>query len=195
MGIADLLRLCRYARKKEKYAFLKGKRVAVDGYVWLHEFVAEYAEQVVLHKRYSCVVEAFVLRCQRLMDMGAIVCVVLDGCKPLHKLVTEGRTKRILAGLAAVEEIAGKREDGEDITFDASVMCYFICEEKGCEYKAKVPYSIKQHKAMVHDIDVTFFICEEKGCEYKAKVAREKDASIRQRMLVMSRNTKLMFII
>ena len=52
-----------------------------------------------------------------------------------------------------------------------STWFFFLCEEKGCEYKAKKPSSVKQHKANVHDIDVTFFVCGVGECDYKSKTA------------------------
>ena len=29
--------------------------------------------------------------------------------------------------------------------------------------------NVKQHKANIHDIDVTYYLCGEDGCDYKAK--------------------------
>ena len=41
----------------------------------------------------------------------------------------------------------------------------------GCVSKAKQASDLKTHKAMVHDIDITYYICDFKGCDYKAKKA------------------------
>ena len=54
MGNADLSRLSRLHLVLKNVCFLKGKRVAVDGYVRLREFLAEYAEEVVLRKLFLC---------------------------------------------------------------------------------------------------------------------------------------------
>jgi len=35
---------------------------------------------------------------------------------------------------------------------------YFLCDVDDCEYKAKQASDLKQHKANVHDIDVTFYV-------------------------------------
>ena len=42
----------------------------------------------------------------------------------------------------------------------------FMCGEEGCEYKAKQVSTLKEHKANVHDIDVTYFLCDVDGCLY-----------------------------
>ena len=39
------------------------------------------------------------------------------------------------------------------------------------EYKAKQASVLKTHKAMIHDIDVTYYLCNAVGCEYKANDA------------------------
>jgi len=46
-----------------------------------------------------------------------------------------------------------------------------LCGVDDCEYKAKKASTLKQHKAMVHDLDVTFYLCGVGSCEYKAKKA------------------------
>ena len=56
---------------------------------------------------------------------------------------------------------------------------YYICEEKGCEYKAKVASSVKTHKAFVHNIDVLYYPCKEKGCNYEAKSSSHTKAHMR----------------
>jgi hypothetical protein len=40
-----------------------------------------------------------------------------------------------------------------------------------CSVDAQHPSSATQHKAMIHDIDVTYHYCDEIGCDYKAKEA------------------------
>jgi len=47
----------------------------------------------------------------------------------------------------------------------------FSCGEEGCDYESRWAQSVKRHKAMVHDIDVTFYLCGVDDCEYKAKTA------------------------
>ena len=45
------------------------------------------------------------------------------------------------------------------------------CGEEGCNYESKWATTVKRHKAMVHDIDVTFYLCGVNECQYKAKHA------------------------
>ena len=47
----------------------------------------------------------------------------------------------------------------------------FVCGEGECEYYSNGASVMKQHKANIHDIDVTYYYCDQKGCEYKAKKA------------------------
>jgi glutaredoxin len=41
-----------------------------------------------------------------------------------------------------------------------------------CEYKTKQKRTLKQHKADVHDIGVTWHHCDVSECEYKTKQKR-----------------------
>ena len=46
---------------------------------------------------------------------------------------------------------------------------YYLCDEKGCDYKAKKASHVERHKAGIHGIDVIHYLCLEKGCEYRTK--------------------------
>ena len=45
-----------------------------------------------------------------------------------------------------------KEVDGERV---------FVCGEGECEYYSKVARYMKQHKANIHDIDVTYYFCDQ----------------------------------
>jgi hypothetical protein len=47
----------------------------------------------------------------------------------------------------------------------------FRCGEGDCQFASKQAHHVKNHKAFIHDIGVTYYYCDEIGCEYKAKVA------------------------
>jgi len=46
-----------------------------------------------------------------------------------------------------------------------------ICDISGCTFSCKKPSLLKQHKQMIHDIDVHWHHCDQDGCDYKAKQA------------------------
>ena len=67
----------------------------------------------------------------------------------------------------------------------------FVCGEDGCEYESKRKAGHKQHKAMIHDIDVTYYLCNADGCEFKAK-AHIHDIDVTYYLCVlMDANTRL----
>ena len=47
----------------------------------------------------------------------------------------------------------------------------FSCGEKGCDYKANLAGTLKNHKANIHDI-ATFYLCGVGGCDFKASLLR-----------------------
>ena len=48
------------------------------------------------------------------------------------------------------------------------IATYYLCDQKGCDYKAKQAGGVKTHKAFVHDINVIHYLCLEPGCGYQA---------------------------
>ena len=74
-----------------------GITIAVDGHVWLHEFVAKYAHDVLVGDNFDVVASAVLERCRRYMAWGCAVTLVFDGKKPLGKaLTTEARAAQRL---------------------------------------------------------------------------------------------------
>ena len=45
--------------------------------------------------------------------------------------------------------------------------------EPGCHYKSKTRNSLTNHRAVVHDIDVTWYPCTEDQCQFRSKTANE----------------------
>ena len=56
---------------------------------------------------------------------------------------------------------------------------YFICEEKGCEYKAKEAGNLRKHRANIHDIDVLYYPCKVEGCNYEGKTSSNTKTHMR----------------
>jgi len=90
--------------------------VAVDGFVWLHEFVAQGAREVLIHKNIAPVVDAFAWRCKRWIQQGINLIIVFDGLKPPIKGgTTASRYQRRMKNLAMIEGLLEGDEDGIEI--------------------------------------------------------------------------------
>ena len=74
-------------------ARIRGKRPAVDGYVWLHELVYAYAEDN-YRDDYEPIVAAFMDRIQKLLHYGALPFIVFDGKHFLGRLQTRSEERR-----------------------------------------------------------------------------------------------------
>ena len=46
---------------------------------------------------------------------------------------------------------------------------FIYCDQDGCNYKCKRKNNLKRHKAVLHDIGVTWFHCDQYNCNYKVK--------------------------
>ena len=105
MGVAKLLRYLEFGRIRLRVReFATDKKIAVDGYVWAHEFTAQSARAVLIDRAIAPVIEAFVWRCKRWLQQGIDILVVFDGLKPPIKgTTTTLRLERRMRNLAVVE--------------------------------------------------------------------------------------------
>lgn len=89
MGVAKLLRYLEFGRIRLRVReFATDKKIAVEGYVWAHEFTAQSARAVLIDRAIAPVIEAFVWRCKRWLQQGIDILVVFDGLKPPIKGTT-----------------------------------------------------------------------------------------------------------
>jgi exonuclease-1 len=80
MGVRLLMKFIQYATKRSNsIRYCRGKRVGVDGFVWLHEAVVKYAREVVICKDHSSVLRWIVFRCQQWLMGNIMHIIVFDG--------------------------------------------------------------------------------------------------------------------
>ena len=100
-------------------------------------------------------------------DVGVIQHDLLI-CQPCDE-VTEARkdTSSSGGGGAGVNGLVAERrqEDGGEVVDEMKYSCRII----GCDFKAKLKGTVKNHLAQVHEVNVKWYPCPEVGCDYKAK--------------------------
>ena len=83
-----------------------GITVAVDAYVWMHEFTAKHARRILLDDDKLIVAQEILLRSKRWSAFGVTCYLVFDGKKQKAKGVTnDERTKKRLVAAAEVERL------------------------------------------------------------------------------------------
>ncbi len=148
-------------------ARIRGKRPAVDGYVWLHELVYAYAEDN-YRDDYEPIVAAFMDRIQKVLRYGALPFIVFDG-KPLPgKAANKKRGEKRMEALTQLdEEFIRRVANGENETevvadFDSGVLhaanaikpdlvraVIVALRERGVRY-AVAPYEADAQIAQLH---------------------------------------------
>jgi exonuclease-1 len=138
MGIPELLqRLGPLVEQQDIFRVAAGKRLGVDGHVWLHQLAYRYAESIVVHGDYRPLACAFLKQAKSIKTRGIDLYFVFDGdvtpakahtdlerqeirMKALEKILREGENPSqqsvrgaVTVGWVAVSAVIAKlREDG-----------------------------------------------------------------------------------
>ena len=82
MGVPGLLKSLGGGTEGDVFVFGAGRRVAIDASVWMHEFAASRAEDVVARKSYGVIASLYVARVELLTRHGILTISVFDGPDP-----------------------------------------------------------------------------------------------------------------
>lgn len=89
MGIEGLLKFFRSKVKRVKLSELKGKRIGIDGYVWLHRAIFSGNFELATNSNGLAFVNYFLKNAKFLLDLEIIPIVVFDGDKLGNKNVED----------------------------------------------------------------------------------------------------------
>jgi exonuclease-1 len=106
MGVSGLLPALKASTQQVHIRDYRGKRVAVDSYVWLHRAVLTCAADLCMNVPTTKYVKYFMNRVQELLAAGIIPVLVFDGGKLPAKLAEEeSREKRRAHALAVASNL------------------------------------------------------------------------------------------
>eukprot|EP00754_Rhynchopus_humris_P002061 Rhum_TRINITY_DN11159_c0_g1::Rhum_TRINITY_DN11159_c0_g1_i1::g.42436::m.42436/K10746/EXO1; exonuclease 1 len=95
MGIQGLLRTVKDTAEKCNISVFRGKKVGVDGYVWLHRACAACAYELTVGLPTKAYITYFLDRVQLMLDAGVVPVIVFDGDDmPSKRGTNESRQKR-----------------------------------------------------------------------------------------------------
>ena len=105
MGVTGLLpQLGPLIRHGNIYAAASGRRVGVDGHVWLHQLAYAHAQSIVLDRDYKPLAADFLQRAQEALGHGIDLVFVFDGAPTPAKRETDtGRAVRRAKAIAALQ--------------------------------------------------------------------------------------------
>ncbi|KAL7422078.1 hypothetical protein Q5752_002721 [Cryptotrichosporon argae] len=122
MGISGLLPLLKDIQVSGNIQDFKGKRLAVDGYVWLHKGAFGCAEDLVKGKRTTKFVDYAMHRVRMLRHWGVTPVMVFDGGPlPAKRKTEDSRAKSRAEHLARAQSFEAQRRMG------AARDCYTKC--------------------------------------------------------------------
>lgn len=93
MGINGLLPLARDAIKNVHISDFAGKRIAVDGFVWLHRGCLSCAKELAKNQHTTKYIAYFMQQVQLLLNNGIQPLIVFDGCDLPAKRVTNEKRR------------------------------------------------------------------------------------------------------
>ena len=106
MGVSGLLPALKASTQQVHISDYRGKRVAVDSYVWLHRAVLTCAADICMNVPTTKYVKYFMNRVQELLAAGIVPILVFDGGKLPAKLAEEeSREKRRAHSLAVATNL------------------------------------------------------------------------------------------
>eukprot|EP00951_Prasinocladus_malaysianus_P041379 scaffold487612_cov19-Prasinocladus_malaysianus.AAC.1 len=108
MGIPGLLKQVNPLITKENlYALARGKRVGVDGHVWLHQLAYGFAQCIVVDKDYGPLAKEFLQRAISVQSQGVDLLFVFDGAPtPAKGETDQARQVRRARALSKLEHEA-----------------------------------------------------------------------------------------
>lgn len=144
MGISNLLKILESIQTSRHLSYYKGKKVAVDGYCWLHKSIYLISEQIFHNPHSKRYLKYLNKRVDQLLRFNIIPIIVFDGDKlQMKKIEEEERQKRrnevTMESLKLIrkgkeKEAQTKRLEGIDINPHMAYEFIKLLKQKGIEY-------------------------------------------------------------
>ena len=144
MGISNLLKILESIQTSRHLSYYKGKRVAVDGYCWLHKSIYLLSEQIFHNPHSKRYLKYLNKRVEQLLRFNIKPIIVFDGDKlQMKKIEEEERQKRrnevTMESLKLIrkgmeKEAQSKRLEGIDINPHMAYEFIKLLKQKGVEY-------------------------------------------------------------
>ena len=144
MGISNLLKILESIQTSRHLSYYKGKKVAVDGYCWLHKSIYLLTEQIFHNPHSKRYLKYLNKRVDQLLRFNIIPIIVFDGDKlQMKKIEEEERQKRrnevTMESLKLIrkgkeKEAQSKRLEGIDINPHMAYEFIKLLKQKGVEY-------------------------------------------------------------
>ena len=144
MGISNLLKILESIQTSRHLSYYKGKRVAVDGYCWLHKSIYLLTEQIIHNPHSKRYLKYLNKRVDQLLRFNIKPIIVFDGDKlQMKKIEEEERQKRrnevTMESLKLIrkgmeKEAQSKRLEGIDINPHMAYEFIKLLKQKGVEY-------------------------------------------------------------
>ena len=162
MGINNLLKILESIQTSRHLSYYKGKKVAVDGYCWLHKSIYLLSEQIFHNPHSKRYLKYLNKRVDQLLRFNIIPIIVFDGDKlQMKKIEEEERQKRrnevTMESLKLIrkgkeKEAQTKRLEGIDINPQMAYEFIKLLKQKNVEYYV-APYEADVQLAYLSKIN------------------------------------------
>ena len=162
MGISNLLKILESIQTSRHLSYYKGKRVAVDGYCWLHKSIYLLSEQIFHNPHSKRYLKYLNKRVDQLLRFNITPIIVFDGDKlQMKKIEEEERQKRRnevtreslkLIRKGKEKEAQTKRLEGIDINPQMAYEFIKLLKQKKVEYYV-APYEADVQLAYLDKIN------------------------------------------
>ena len=162
MGISNLLKILESIQTSRHLSYYKGKRVAVDGYCWLHKSIYLLSEQIFHNPHSKRYLRYLNKRVDQLLRFNITPVIVFDGDKlQMKKIEEEERQKRrnevTMESLKLIrkgkeKEAQTKRLEGIDINPQMAYEFIKLLKQKKVEYYV-APYEADVQLAYLDKIN------------------------------------------
>jgi exonuclease-1 len=162
MGISNLLKILESIQTSRHLSYYKGKRVAVDGYCWLHKSIYLLSEQIFHNPHSKRYLKYLNKRVDQLLRFNITPIIVFDGDKlQMKKIEEEVRQKRrnevTMESLKLIrkgkeKEAQTKRLEGIDINPQMAYEFIKLLKQKKVEYYV-APYEADVQLAYLDKIN------------------------------------------
>ena len=162
MGISNLLKILESIQTSRHLSYYKGKKVAVDGYCWLHKSIYLLSEQIFHNPHSKRYLKYLNKRVDQLLRFNIIPIIVFDGDKlQMKKIEEEERQKRrnevTMESLKLIrkgkeKEAQTKRLEGIDINPQMPYEYIKLLKQKNVEYYV-APYEADVQLAYLSKIN------------------------------------------
>ena len=162
MGISNLLKILESIQTSRHLSYYKGKRVAVDGYCWLHKSIYLLSEQIFHNPHSKRYLKYLNKRVDQLLRFNITPIIVFDGDKlQMKKIEEEERQKRrnevTMESLKLIrkgkeKEAQTKRLEGIDINPQMAYEFIKLLKQKKVEYYV-APYEADVQLAYLEKIN------------------------------------------